>query len=250
MKITQSLPRKILYTNNIAKGIYGLVKNRSIGTYDNLNHLSLFEPQSLKGSLMRDEAIFLYSLVKMIRPKVIVEFGFSRGHSSLNFLYALDKTAHLYSFDISETAKDIAENVLNGFPNFHFRFKSQLDFVPQDIDNKKIDLVYFDAVYDRDKNMTTFERLGPSLNENAIIALHDTNTWRRQLMDRTHIEYANKKPQNWLNEDEFQSQKGQREFYNEFVKQYPDYSAITFHNSSTILAGISLLQKKSFLKTQ
>ena len=69
-------------------------------------------------------------------------------------------------------------------------------------------------------------------------------------MDRTHKEYANKKPQNWLNEDEFQSQKGQREFYNEFIKQFHEYSAINLHNSATIVAGISLLQKKQHLKTQ
>lgn len=250
MKISQSLPRKVLYTNNIAQKVYGLLTKRSIGRFDNLSHLSLFEPQSLKGSLMRDEALFLYSLVKMIRPKVILEFGFSRGHSSLNFLYALEKSSHLFSFDISEGANDIAQSVFSDFPNFHFKHKSQLDFTPQDIDHKKIDLVYFDAVYDREMNLATFDKIKHSLSEDAIIALHDTNTWSKQLMDETHIAYAKRKPQNWLNESEFQSQKGQREFFNAFINQFPEYSAINFHNSTTILAGITLLQKKKFLKTQ
>jgi len=250
MKISQSLPRKVLYTSNIAKQIYGLLKNETVGKYYNLNHLSLFEVQKLRGSLMKDEALFLYSLVKMIRPQVVLEFGFSRGHSSLNFLYALDKTSQLFSFDISEGAKDIAENVFNNFPNFHFHHKSQLDFTPLDVDNRKIDLVYFDAVYNREINLKTFERIKSSLSEDAIIALHDTNVWKKQLMDETHIAFAKKKPNDWLNENEFQSQKGQREFYNEFVKQFPDYSAITFHSSTTVVAGISLLQKKRFLKTE
>jgi len=228
---------------------YGILKGQRNGKYYNLNHLNLFEPQKTRGPILRDEALFLYSLVKMIRPQVIVEFGFSRGHSSLNFLSAMDRDSVLYSYDISEDAKKIATKVFNKFRNFTFLYKSQLDFQPSDIGNKKIDLLYMDAVYETEMNIQTFDKFKASLNDAAIIALHDTGTWQRKCMDQSHLTYASKKPQNWLNENEFQQQKGQREFCNALMSKNPDYSVIHFHCPSAIRPGITLIQKRNLLKT-
>ena len=187
----------------------------------------------------------------MLRPRVIIEFGFLRGHSALNFLYALDKNANLYSYDISEGAKSIAETVFKDFKNFHFIFKSQMDFSPEDIDNKKIDLIFYDAVWDTELNLATFERFKSSLSEDAIIILHDTNTWRKKYMNETHYRYVNTKPKDyWLNEEEFQQQKGQREFYTAFLEKNPEYCAVNIHTENAYRNGITLLQKKKFLPTK
>jgi len=251
MNLSTPKARKILYNNTIAKKIFGFLKGRSFSKFYNFNHLSLVESQALNGSICRDEALFIFSLIKMIRPKVVVEFGFARGHSALNVLTAIDKDAKLYSFDIAEFSRKTAEAVFNQHKNFHFRFKSQLDFTPEDVHNQKIDLVYFDAVYDRNINMATFEKLKSSLSDESIIMLHDTNVWKKTLMDDAHISYASKKPNDWLNENEFQSQKGQREFFNDFLEKFPEYAAVTLHSSNIpLLSGISLLQKKKVLKTQ
>lgn len=249
MRLSESKFRKILYTNTVAKKIFGLIKGRSFSKFYDFNHLSLFDTQRVSGAIFRDEALFMYSLIKIIRPRVVVEFGLSRGHSTLNFLNAIDKDAKLYSFDISDSARMIAKEVLYKFKNFYYCHKSQLDFSPEDVYNQKIDLVYFDAVYNAELNLATFEKIKPSLNEGAILMLHDTNTWPKSLMDDSHIRYASKKSTDWLNENEFQPQKGQREFYNEFIRKFPDYSGINLHSTSTLLSGVSLLQKKSVLLT-
>lgn len=250
MNLSTPGARKILYNSTIAKKIFGLLKGRSFSKYYDFNHLSLLEAQALNGSICRDEALFIYSLIKMIRPRVVVEFGFARGHSALNVLTAIDKEAKLYSFDIAEVSRITAEAVFSHYENFHFRYKSQLEFLPDDIHNQKIDLVYFDAVYDKAINLATFDKIKSSLSDQAIVMLHDTNVWKKTMMDESHLSYAGKKPNDWLNENEFQSQKGQREFYNEFIKIFPDYSAVTLHSSTTpLLSGISLLQKKSVLRT-
>lgn len=241
--------RKMLYSSHFAMKIYGILKRQRNGRYYNLNHLPLFDPRETRGPILKDEALFLYSLVKMIRPKVIVEFGFSRGHSSLNFLSAMDKDSVLYSYDIAESAKEIAIKVFGTFRNFNFLHKSQLDFIPSDIQNKKIDLLYMDAVYETEINMQTFDKLKHSLSDDAIIALHDTGTWHRNSMERSHLEYANKKPLNWLNENEYQQQKGQREFCNAFMSRNPEYNIIHFHCHRTIRSGITLIQNRTLLKT-
>jgi predicted O-methyltransferase YrrM len=230
-------------------GVYGRLKSQLYTRYYDLSHLSLFQSQETRGPILKDEALFLYALVKMIRPKVIVEFGFSRGHSSLNFLSAMDRDSVLYSYDISESAKEIAVNVFKKFRNFNFLFKSQLDFLPSDIGNKKIDLIYMDAVYETEVNMQTFDKFKSSLSDHGIIALHDTGTWHRKCMDESHLAYASKKPQNWLNENEFQQQKGQREFCNAFMIRNPEFGIIHFHSHHVIRCGITLLQKRTPLQT-
>lgn len=229
--------------------IYSVLKGEANRRYYNLNHLPLFDSHKARGPIFKDEALFLFALVKMIRPKLIVEFGFSRGHSSLNFLSAMDKDSVLYSYDIAESAKEIAFKVFKPFRNFNFVYKSQLEFRPTDIGNKKIDLIYMDAVYETEMNLQTFDAFKSSLNDDAIIALHDTGTWHRSCMEDSHLAYANKKPHDWLNENEYQQQKGQREFCNAFMSRNPDYNIIHFHCQHAIRSGITLLQKRSPLKT-
>ena len=86
--------------------------------------------------------MFLFSLVRVLRPKVVVEFGFHWGHSSFNFLAALDEDAHLYSFDIAESSNRIAKNYFSHRKNFTFHFKSQTDVAPGDFQHLPIDLIF------------------------------------------------------------------------------------------------------------
>ena len=47
----------------------------------------------------REDALLMYALVQMLWPKTIVEFGFYRGHSAVNFLKAMPVDCRLFSFD-------------------------------------------------------------------------------------------------------------------------------------------------------
>ena len=67
--------------------------------YD-LNHLKQ-ETQLVYGPIQDDEALLLFGLVKALRPKTVIEFGYSGGVSALNFLKALDEDDKLYSYDIN-----------------------------------------------------------------------------------------------------------------------------------------------------
>src|SRR5690606_7012992 len=144
-------------------------------------------------------------------------------HSSLNFLEALDETAEFRSYDISSSAAEIAK-VFQARNNFHFHLKSQLDFDAEDVGHKKVDLVYFDAVYDAELNMATLQKVMPTLRDNVALSLHDTDAWEKHQMDDTCVAYAGKRRQNWLNENESHQQKGQREFSNAIVNTRPDFS--------------------------
>ena len=96
--------------------------------YD-LSHLNQ-ESQFIFGPIQDDEALLLYGLVKTIRPKVIVEFGFSHGVSSWNFLQALDQDSKLFSYDIynwNPNAKAFNDT------RFKFFLKSQIKFEASDI---------------------------------------------------------------------------------------------------------------------
>src|SRR5271155_4967100 len=80
-----------------------------MGKYD-LAHLDKFH-ENVSGPIQSDEALLLFALTKVLRPKVVVEFGFFQGYSATNFLMALDADACLYSFDPWQDCKKYAEGI-------------------------------------------------------------------------------------------------------------------------------------------
>jgi predicted O-methyltransferase YrrM len=74
-----------------------------------LNYLNnYFTNKYAISPIQKDEAIFLFGLLKVVRPGVCIEFGFNYGHSSYLILNAIEKNARLYSFDILDESEDIA----------------------------------------------------------------------------------------------------------------------------------------------
>ncbi len=97
--------------------------------YD-LQHLNNPDDPYVAGPVQDDEALVLFSLVKGIRPKVIVEFGFYEGDSANNFLMAMDRDAELHSYDIHGSSDNI-QHLKRMFDNsFIFHLKSQTSFSP------------------------------------------------------------------------------------------------------------------------
>jgi predicted O-methyltransferase YrrM len=103
----KTMARFLFYRYALAQNMFSWVAGFSSGKLS-LSHLNTYREKGLCGPLQREEALFLYSLTRLLRPKVIVEFGFHYGHSSFNFLQAMGEDDHLYSFDIAESAKKIA----------------------------------------------------------------------------------------------------------------------------------------------
>jgi len=113
------------------------------GKYD-LAHLKQ-TTQKVFGPVQDDEALFLFGFIKLIRPKVMLECGMLNGYSTENFLKSLDSDAQIYTYDIVLRNKESPAFLDK---RFKFMLKSQVDFSPSDINNKKIDFVYLDSAHD------------------------------------------------------------------------------------------------------
>jgi hypothetical protein len=209
------------------------------GKGDSLRHLRSFSDYAL-GPIQRDEALLLYALVKTVDPKTIVEFGFFRGHSANNFLRAISSDARLFSYDISEASRKLAMKIND--KRFKFIFKSQTEFEPSDVDNRLIDLVFFDAAHDFQLNVATFEKLMGSLSERALMVVHDTGAWYGDLKGL-------KTPQGHFTNGSASSgyihQPGERAFVNYLKENTKDFDQIHLHSTSTFRHGLTVLQRNA-----
>jgi predicted O-methyltransferase YrrM len=211
------------------------------------SHILSFREQQI-GPVHRDEALFLFGLTRILRPQTIVEFGFMTGHSAFNFLVAGGPECRVFSYDITDRSEGIARRCLGRFKNFRFIKKSQSDFSPSDIENRKIDLCFLDASHDLSFNLRTFKLVQPHLAEAAIIAVHDTGVWHRKFFKDEHRAFVNspagKATGQWIDTDQYQQAVSERLFVNALLRTCQDFSQIHFHSVHTLRNGITLLQKR------
>lgn len=202
-----------------------------------LSHLRHFK-EYVVGPIQRDEALLLYALVKTVDPKTIVEFGFLAGHSSRNFLKAMSSDARLYSYDISDASMQLATTTKD--ERFRFIFKSQADFEWPDVDNRLIDLVFFDASHDFHLNVATFEKVTRCLSERALIIVHDTGVW-----------YGGpeglRTPDGHFEDGSIGTgyihQPGERKFVNYIRANVGGFDQIHLHSTSRFRHGLTVLQR-------
>jgi predicted O-methyltransferase YrrM len=244
------LKRSLLIKSQIPIGISNklsniLVKKIVRHEYDEKYDLgffnSYFNNEYTIGPLQKDEAILLYGMIKVLRPKVCVEFGFCLGHSAFSTLNAIDEDASLFSYDISDSAEEIATKHFYGkFSNFRFFKKSQEDFEASDIGNKKIDFVFFDASHDLQMNINTFNKIKPFLSDNAFIAIHDTGLWNKKYLKPKHHVVLNYAPHKEI-EGSISHQNEEREFSNWVLDNVKGFSALHFHTLNTLRHGLTIL---------
>jgi hypothetical protein len=146
--------------------------------------------------------------------------------------------SRLYSYDISDSARQIAGRIRD--ERFRFLFKSQADFEPSDVDNRLIDFVFFDASHNFDLNVATYGRVSENLSERALLVVHDTGMWHGDLKGlRT--------PKGHFADDRgsagYIHQPDERKFVN-FVRQNaPDVDQIHLHCTSRFRHGLTVLQR-------
>ena len=133
----------------------------------NLNHLQQEEHQMVCGPIQDDEALFLYSIVKAMRMKRILEVGGLHGYSAQNFLASMTEGV-LYTVDLNKVPKLSSNHIVI---QKDANKVDHLDFAQGD----PLDLVFFDC-----HNMSQIglhDRLVKSgiVDSKTIIALHDTN---------------------------------------------------------------------------
>lgn len=192
------------------------------------------------GPLQKDEAILLYGMIRVLRPKVCLEFGFNLGHSAFSILKAIDDNAYLFSFDISDSSEAIAKKFFyKKFKNFKFVKKSQTDFEFSDIQNQKIDFVFFDASHDLNMNIKTFSLIKPFLSDNAYIVIHDTGLWDKKFMEERHHQVLSVITHKELN-GLISHQIEEREFSNWILNNVEGISVLHYHSLNTLRHGLSV----------
>ncbi|MAT71870.1 MAG: hypothetical protein CMJ58_20395 [Planctomycetaceae bacterium] len=243
----RSVCQRVFYRNPVvrtaANWAFNLVPSRRVGAM----HLAVYDQEKSMGPLQRDEALLLLAVARTIAPRTVVEFGFFHGHSAFNFMQALDDDALLVSFDVSDVSARHARRAFGSKPNFRFLHKSQTDFTTADVDDRPVDLVFFDAAHDLELNQATWRALLPALTPEAIIAIHDTGLWSREHFLPLHAEFAAQHPDAWLDEQRFAHQPGERAFVNWVQSEYPEFAAMHFHTTRRLRHGLTLLQRQQVL---
>ena len=214
-----------------------------------VSHLKTYREENAIGPLQRDEALFLHGLIRVLRPAIVVEFGFSTGHSAFNFLQAMDGQGELFSYDIADLSATVADAGFSGFNNFHFLKKSQADFSWDDIDRRPIDFVFIDASHNVELNQKTFQALLPALREEAIIAVHDTGTWVKEHFSAKNRIFVELGGGRWVNDQEVEHTPEERVFVNWIAAAHPEFQVIHCHSKNCLRHGLTLIQRKRALPT-
>lgn len=131
------------------------------------------------GNLMADmtsidyeEAIILYSLVLIRKPKIIFEAGCNKGISTLALgLAAKQINASIYTCDTNDMHKKTIEEINKEFGTkiVFLKGKSTRVVVPQGID-----FFFHDSDHTRNYPSREFERVEPLLSDKHLLAYHDT----------------------------------------------------------------------------
>ena len=137
----------------------------------NLKHLTQANEQSIPGSIQDDEALLLFALIRVTRIKRILEFGSFPGYSAKNFCEAIGNDGMVYSADrgIDGITPKVADN-------HKVIVKNAAEVNAEDLDNKPIDLVFFDC-HAYEAELCAFQNLHRAgiITDKTIFVFHDTN---------------------------------------------------------------------------
>ena len=153
--------------------------------YD-LSHLTQNEDQHVVGPIQDDEALFLYSFIKVALIRNIVEIGFQSGYSATNFLKAVGPKGKVVSIDV-EPFNKLDEN--------HFNLiKDVGNVLPTDLPFDKIDLAFYDCHnYESTIKFHNTMILSNKIDHNTTIVLHDTGAHHKNIVD-----WSVKKHDGWV----------------------------------------------------
>lgn len=133
------------------------------------------------GPIQRDEALFLYGLCKMVRPKIVLEIGCLIGQSLRVWINA--DVPYIYAVDciISDEVKRLQRgfNIDSRYTHdrmlcFEQDMKEPIDFV-----RGIPDLVFIDASHEVEDNIVVVKNLVNVLGSGALVIFHDTGHWKQ-----------------------------------------------------------------------
>ena len=141
-------------------------------------HLKMLRPRMLSGHL---QGKFLEMIVKIIRPKEILEIGTYTGYSAIAMAQGLSPDACIHTIDINAELEDFAKSHFQNAQVEHqidFHIGNALDIIPKmDI---LFDLVFIDA--DKINYKTYFELVLPKMRKGGFI-IADNVLWSGKVLN-------------------------------------------------------------------
>lgn len=141
-------------------------------------NLNLLHGRMASGRL---QGRLLKMLVRMVRPRSIIEVGTFSGYSALCMAEGLEAGAHLYTFEVNDEIEPFTRPWIEGSP-----WSDRITFTIGDAATEaaKLGLKHDMAFIDGDKRtyVETYEALLPLMNPGAII-LADNTLWDGHVTD-------------------------------------------------------------------
>lgn len=171
------------------------------------------------GPAQDEDVLLLQAVIKITCPLKLVELGHLNGYSAKKILEVMREDAVLTSYDPT-----VNSNIND--PRFIFKKQGQEEY-----NETEVDFIFFDASHDLEINKQTFLKVLPTLNKNAIIAVHDTGLWNTMVLDTGGY---------WI-DNGYAHRPDERAFVNWLQEQY-NFNAIHFHTLRETRHGMTLLQ--------
>lgn len=141
-------------------------------------NVEILNPHMASGQV---QGRFLKLLVKMMRPKRILEIGTYTGYSAICMAEGLDENGRLYTFEIDDELEDFTRRWIENSPvaeKIVFTIGSALETVPTL--GEKFDLVFIDG--NKREYIAYYEMALEYLNEGGWI-LADNTLWDGWVID-------------------------------------------------------------------
>lgn len=171
------------------------------------------------------------AICNLTDPKVIVEFGYFAGDATKAMFENVDDDCMIVSYDI----KDRGFYSLN--KNHIVLLKDMKDFVPHDVDNRCVDIVFFDASHILEDSEVAFEKIKPLLHKHSIIIVHDTGVYDKDKFNPPQLDYIKNVKAKWVYHcpDEHQ-----------FIlnRKKEGWNVVNLFARTKIRHGIAILQKE------
>ena len=135
-------------------------------------HVEILAPQMASGHI---QGRLLKFLVKMIRPRRILEIGTFTGYSGLCMAEGLDEGGKLYTFEVEDELEDFTRRWIDGSPfadKIEFIIGDALEIVPTL--GEKFDMVFIDG--NKREYIKYYEMAMEYLNDGGWI-LADNTLW-------------------------------------------------------------------------
>ena len=213
------------------------------------NHLDLFESYK-HGPIQRDEAVFLFGMVRVIRPSTIVEFGLQTGLSAYNFCLAKDEDCFYFGLDKEQFCVDSASKLCKNLKNCFFIKDDCVNFNSEMIQGRFIDLFFLDCSHIFELNKKCLQKVIPLLSKNGIVIIHDTGYYTTEGFEKSPESYRKKNEKlgdNIRKSGKVAVIKSEQKTVNWFMDEYAEFSVMHFHSDKVMRNGMTLMQKTSKL---